>query len=161
MAGWHDVAQICLNGHIVNDSVHQNPESNEAHCSKCGAPTITQCPKCERPIKGRHGNPRVITFGLEEPPQFCNNCGEPYPWTQSRINSAKEMVALLEGLSDSDRGLLAKSIDDIARDTPRTELAVTTTKSLLPKAGGALAKVFRDILVDVASAAAKKMLLGN
>ncbi|MFY0064892.1 DUF2321 domain-containing protein, partial [Acinetobacter baumannii] len=43
---------ICLNGHLVNDSVISSPEFNKKHCRECGAATTSLCPKCQKPIQG-------------------------------------------------------------------------------------------------------------
>ena len=49
---WDDTAQICTNGHIINSVSISHPEYNRKFCDKCGAPTITNCQKCNSPIKG-------------------------------------------------------------------------------------------------------------
>ena len=39
----YNVSQVCLNGHIRNDTIHLHPEANEEYCARCGEKTITQC----------------------------------------------------------------------------------------------------------------------
>jgi hypothetical protein len=43
---YYHTAQICLNGHIINESIEEYPEKNEKFCSLCGSETITECPSC-------------------------------------------------------------------------------------------------------------------
>ncbi len=50
------------------------------------------------------------------------------------------------------------SLDDIVRDTPKTTVAATRFKRILAKAGTGAGQAFRDILVDVISETAKKMI---
>jgi len=81
--GWHDTAQICLNGHVVNDSVRSSPEFNQKYCKQCGASTIIACQKCKKDIPGYYDVPgiTVIGGGIMGAPPYCQNCGAPYPWT--------------------------------------------------------------------------------
>ena len=51
---WYDTAQICINGHVINSMSISHPEHNKKFCDKCGALTITNCPKCNTPIKGHY-----------------------------------------------------------------------------------------------------------
>lgn len=156
--GNYDVAQVCLNGHMVNDSVGRSPEFNQKFCDTCGAETITKCPSCGNNIQGRyHGSGLVIVSSFEAK-AFCHNCGKPFPWTEAKIKAAKELSQEIEGLSAEERQQLEKSIDDIVRETPGTPLAATRFKKILSKAGKATAGAFRDILVDITSEAAKKMI---
>ena len=55
---------------------------------------------------------------------------------------------------------LKASFDDLVRDTPRTELAATRFKKLAVKAGKGTAEALKEIIVQVASETAKKLLLG-
>jgi hypothetical protein len=48
----HDVAQGCMNRHVVNDCYRSYPEHNSDHYQQCGAKTITACPKCQAAIRG-------------------------------------------------------------------------------------------------------------
>jgi hypothetical protein len=50
----YDVAQVCLNGHIVNFFAGSQPERNENFCSACGERTIVQCPHCKTKIRGQY-----------------------------------------------------------------------------------------------------------
>jgi hypothetical protein len=64
----------------------------------------------------------------------------------------------IDNLSPDERYLLKRSIDDIVRDTPQTTVAVNRFKKLVAKAGKVAAEGLRDILVDIASEAAKKAI---
>jgi hypothetical protein len=77
----YDIAQICLNGHVINDSTYQFPEGNKKFCQRCGKPTIVSCQDCGCPIRGNY-------IAVVDPashytaPAYCEDCGEPYPWTE-------------------------------------------------------------------------------
>jgi len=160
--GYYDVAQICLNGHVVNDSVRRFPEFNKKFCEKCGARTIVECPNCRASIQGYYHVPGVIGVGSQEPaPAFCYECGNPYPWTETQIQAAKELALELEDLGLDDRKMLAKSIDDIVKDSPRTTLGATRFKKIMAKVGKEGAAAFKEILIGVVSEGAKKMIWGK
>ena len=78
----YDVAQVCVNGHLVNPSADRNPEANSAFCDLCDAPTIKSCIYCHAPIRGpRHGSDHNEIYS---PPSFCYNCGKFFPWGKQK-----------------------------------------------------------------------------
>ena len=158
---WYDTAQICMNGHPINCMSVSSPEHNKKFCDRCGAKTITNCENCSTPIKGFYHNPWAIRPGNLSwftPRSFCDNCGKPYPWTEAKLKAAQELSDELDNLSPEEREILKKSLDDIIRDTPQTTVAANRFKKLVAKAGKVAADGFRDILVDVLSEAAKKII---
>ena len=94
-----DVAQICLNGHIVNDSSKMYPNSNSDFCDQCGKKTITTCDGCNNDIRGYHMD-GVQHIRDSVPPNHCRHCGEPYPWTISKINMLEEFTKEFNEISD-------------------------------------------------------------
>lgn len=160
--GRYDVAQICLNGHVMNDCFKSLPQHNRSFCERCGATTITTCQKCNASIPGHYSSELLILGGPPEPPYsppaFCHNCGAPYPWTESRLQAARELAHELEDLTDEEKSILAQNLDDIVGDTPRTTLAATRWKKVLSRAGPVVTDAFRQILVDVMSETAKKIV---
>ena len=91
-------------------------------------------------------------------PSFCINCGQPYPWTKSILQAAHELAQEIDNISDEDRVVLQKSIDELVKDTPSTPVAATRFKKIMVKVGQATTGLFREILVDVLSEAAKKAM---
>ena len=174
--GWYDTAQICINGHVINWMSISKPENNRSFCHQCGEPTITNCKYCNAIIRGYYHEGRLtheeadkrVLEALNPPPKtildytalrsFCSECGKPYPWTEAKLKAAREFSEMQEGLSAEEREMLKKSLDDIVRDTPQTTVAATRFKRLTAKAGKVAAEGFRDILVDIASETAKKLI---
>jgi len=157
-SAWYDVAQVCLNGHVTNSSTRQSPEFSEKFCRACGAATITKCPHCSNEIRGYCHIPGVVTMGDESAPPFCVDCGSPFPWTKARLDAARELAMEQDALTLEEREALAKSLDDLVRDTPRTSLSAMRFKKLASKAGIATAGGFKDILVSVITEGAKKII---
>ncbi|HUW13292.1 MAG TPA: DUF2321 domain-containing protein, partial [Anaerolineae bacterium] len=90
---WYDTAQVCLNGHPVNDMVRAAPERNMDFCKECGARTITACQHCKAAIQGEYHVPGVFALGFPySPPAFCHNCGAAYPWTEARLGAARDLA---------------------------------------------------------------------
>jgi len=155
---WYDTAQICLNGHSINSMAVSSPERNQNFCDKCGAKTITDCPHCKHCIRGKYHISGAFHFSEFHPPKFCHHCGQPYPWTESTIEAAKEYADELEKLTPEEREKLKKSIGDLVQDTPKTELAASRFKQLVTKAGGSTADIFQKVLVNIISETAKKLI---
>lgn len=161
MTSWYDTAQVCINGHAINDSFKQHPTLNQDFCDKCGAKTITQCESCNPPIKGLYNVPGVAAIGFEyPPPKFCHNCGKPYPWTKSSLKAAKELAGEIENLNDEEKRILKQSLDELVKDSPNTQVAALRFKRLMSKTGKSSADALKDILVNILSESAKKLIWG-
>lgn len=154
----HDVAQICLNGHVINSSHVRMPEFSADHCKDCGAETITQCPSCNADIRGSYWSPGIISFDTFDAPKYCVGCGGPYPWTSARLSAAQELAGELDGLSDEDRELLKLSLLEIAINGPRTELGASRVKRLLLQAGQGAGSAIYSVVMEFASATAAKII---
>jgi hypothetical protein len=159
-APWYDTAQVCQEGHLITDFADSQPETKKNFCPKCGAATITACPNCSSKIKGfKHFSGVVsLDFQLDS---FCDNCGCPYPWSDSKLKAAIDLSAELEGLTDQEREDLKKSLPDLLRNVPNTSVAATRFKRIIRKASNKGGELMWEILKDVASDAAKKIILGG
>lgn len=158
----YDVAQICLNGHVTNDSVLRRPENNEKYCERCGKSTITKCPKCEAPIRGHPYFEYIIWADSIDAPRFCIACGNPFPWFETKIEAAKQLVGMHEELDDKDRELLKMSFDDLIQDNAKSQVAALKIKQLLNKKlkQGVKDQLYK-LAVEIASETAKKILLSS
>src|SRR5262245_17420778 len=88
--GEYDVGQVCLNGHAITGSAGRYPEFTAKHCKDCGEPTITDCPKCHKSIRGDYTKGYGMTRW--EPPRFCHECGAAYPWTERKAAALSEAI---------------------------------------------------------------------
>lgn len=152
----YDVAQICTNGHVINSWSTDSPEHNAKFCNECGAPTITNCQNCNVAIRGN-----VLDDFPDlhyKAPKFCANCGNSYPWTQSKLLAATELVHDIENISENDKAILVTSINDLVKNTPAASIATTRFKVIMAKVGSTTASMFKEILVDVLSEAARKAI---
>jgi hypothetical protein len=156
---WYDVAQICLNGHVINEKSKELPERNKKFCDQCGAVTITSCQKCGAPIPGYYHEPGVIRpEAAYTAPAFCPHCGASFSWIETRLQIASELVQELQGLSNEEKETLMRSLEDIVKDTPKTTLACMRLKKLFDKAGQGANELFKEIFQDFISKTARRQL---
>jgi len=158
--GYFDTAQICKNGHVVNDSVKRLPESCANFCAKCGEPTVTECEGCQAPIRGYFQVPGVIGYmeSKKVAPNFCHNCGKPYPWTDRWLKTTGELVAELDELQPADRELLQHCLGDLIRQGPPADLAAMRTRKLLKKLNKETFETVKSVTQELLSESARKTL---
>jgi len=165
--GTYDIAELCENGHLISDTLTmelpqlgRRPQYTGSFCERCGARTINACQVCGSQIRGRYiaeGEGITLSRGYRRP-AFCAECGSPYPWTRTAVEEFKKLAELADDLTVEQREQLGAAIDDLVANTPGTNGAVARMKLLTPKVGTELWQAMRQILVDVASEAAKKQL---
>lgn len=148
MSGYYTNAQICLNGHcITKDCSYTN--RLQIFCDKCGAETIDKCPTCQSSIHGNYNVPGVIRFSDDyTTPAFCHECGTPYPWTQSALESVTLLIEEEEEFTQDQKDKLIKSLPDLVSETPKTNVAIVRMKKFLASAGKFTADGLRQFLID-------------
>jgi hypothetical protein len=91
---WTDTMQVCESGHLITRFAESQPDSRKKRCPGCGAATLMACPKCRGKIPGYHHMSGIAFVDTSLPPSFCDNCGEPFPWTgKENPNPADEDAA--------------------------------------------------------------------
>jgi hypothetical protein len=158
MSGEYDIAQVCPNGHVSNDSTRRYPQHSAAFCQDCGEQNITACPRCSTGIRGDYYAPGLVGPPGYTPPSFCYNCGSPFPWTERRIKAAEELATDSGELSSEELAQFKENVPPLMKTSPQTAVAANRVKKLLMKVGKGTAQGIRDILVDVVSEAAKKVI---
>jgi len=156
--GYYLTAQVCLNGHVANKAMESDPHRNKAFCEKCGERTISKCPSCEKPIRGPYEVPVTFSMGLYEPPSFCLSCGSPFPWTTMRQETVLELLKQSGALTDDDLADLPGMLSDTIRDTPRATIGASRLQVMIKKAGPQVGSIIRDLLVNIVSESAKKLI---
>lgn len=157
-------AEICMNGHITTGNIEHNPERRETYCHICGSPTITECPSCHASIRGDYdladGDDIFslrVPLRLTQPPAYCIKCGHPFPWTNSALSAAKELIQM-SNLSISDIDFFNKNIDKILYESPSSTVAIVKIKKILEKVGKLSIDIIKQTLISVASETAKRIL---
>jgi hypothetical protein len=154
----YDQALVCENGHVATSMLRRAPLHNAPFCDQCGAPNISTCPSCDKPIRGAYFG-GGMSLGWD-PPAFCVFCGHAFPWTAAKLDAGKELIDELD-LTPDEQARYKQALDEISRDTPRTELAAGRLKGLLDKVKGPVGQALYKIAVDVASAEAPRIIIGG
>lgn len=147
-------AQVCTNGHVVTSALELIPSAGSKFCEQCGAKTMESCASCSRAIRGMYRS----GFGTDyEAPNYCGECGDAFPWTAERLATLRELVSASKA-SATDKDELLRDLDSLAADTPRTQVAALRMKRFLARAGDEVVPAARQVVIQVASAAAKASL---
>ena len=158
--GYYHTAQICLNGHMINDSCDSNSQHNQSYCDKCGEETITNCPHCNARIRGDYEEEGICMVGFETPvPSYCYKCGKPFPWTESSLKAAKDLLELEGSLSAEELQYFDENMNSLVSDTPTSKIVATKLKLFLNKASSTIGSTLKDIIVEIGSETAKKIIL--
>lgn len=152
------VAQICRTGHVVLGSVKDSPHLRKGFCEECGAATIEECQACGWPIAGIGPTAWMRGSGPYRPPKYCGACGNPFPWTESALSTAREYSDEITQLTPEEKNVLKGTLDDLTNDTDRTPLAARRFKKLTSKIGPGASGVLQKILETVVSEATKRMM---
>lgn len=154
MTSYHG-ASICKNGHVVS----KYNANSQRHCSKCGAEVVSLCSHCNQPIRGLFVSDIVIVGNRPYTrPDYCYNCGKPYPWTESALQSTALLLQEEEELSEQLKESLVESLPDIITETPATNLAVVRVKKCFASAGKFTVDAVRQFVIDFGCELAKKSL---
>ena len=160
MSEEYDVQQVCENGHKITGLYNIKPRRRQRYCSNCGAKTITACPNCKKEIQGDryvstpYGTP--INVKRVFVPLYCPDCGEAYPWTQKKIQTAIQIFAEFGGLEEKENETIEQDVENIAKDVPETELSAMRIKRIWGKYG----PICRELILEFASRTAANILKG-
>lgn len=93
---WRDTMQVCLNGHIINEGYKEYPHLNKTFCEKCGEKTIIKCPNCNHEIPGDLQDTGIVVLGTgkSDPPDYCQSCGNPFPWYKESSFSSNIQIKI-------------------------------------------------------------------
>jgi len=155
-----EVAQICLNGHLITPTAANHPGHRMKFCDRCGAETTMACPSCGAFIRGAS----TVALAFEgwratcHVPLYCPECGEPYPWTTKRLAAAREAVELLD-MDEIEKERLAEDLERITINTPSTAPAAMRVQEVFKTLGQEAGAVMREVVTSLACEAAKRFLL--
>jgi hypothetical protein len=161
MSEEYDVQQVCENGHKITGCYSIGREDRQEFCQKCGEKTITACPNCGAEIPGDPIGEGITgeRYSLEsaDVPSFCRNCGEPYPWTQKRIQTAIQNLVEFGDLNEEEKKTIEQDVENIAKDVPEAELSARRIRRIW----GRCSRAGYEIIMEFASRTAAKILKGS
>jgi len=96
--------------------------------------------------------------GRFKPPNYCGECGNPFPWTAAALSAASEYTDELEQLTQEEKDTLKNTLTDLTTDTSRTPLAASRFKTVIRKIGPVAGNTLQKIIENVLSEAAKRAI---
>lgn len=76
-----DAQLVCEKAHQLNEAYFSIGSMNKKACQRCGSKTIYKCPSCDWEIPGNSlEETDPITLEFPDIPDYCEECGKPYPW---------------------------------------------------------------------------------
>ncbi len=87
-------------------------------------------------------------------PSYCRNCGKSYPWTESKIVTAIQILTEFGNLDEKEKETIKQDINNIARDVPQAELSAMRIRQIWKKCSMA----GYEIIMEFASRTAAKVL---
>ncbi len=150
----YDIAQICMNGHVINSASQKYPERNSQFCPMCGEKTIFLCSNCQSKIHGSYTSSSGWTCSITKPSAYCHSCGKPYPWTENKIMTAVQIFAEFGNLDDNEKETLEQDLNNIAKDVPQAELSAMRIKKIWNKCGN----IAYGVIMEFASKTAAECL---
>lgn len=153
-------AYICANAHeqTVNDN---------KFCTKCGEEVLSGCPSCNTIIKRGHieskplfQNPyrpeeptdfedHWIPFENFEAPNYCSECGKPYPWTEKFLNDYQTILELQSEVIDKELQKKVFKATEEAVKNKFTGTSLTILKLTLDKVSNNAKPLLMDVLSGV------------
>ena len=156
--GIQHVAQICLNGHLINSTYDNNPSSDNLYCSKCGQKTIIACPNCNAPLRGYYEvDDFLILSETTTVESYCHKCGKPYPWIEKALTNARLIVLEESSIPNEQKDALISSLPDIITESPGTTLATTRMKKFLSSAGEFTCDALKQFVIEFGCELAKSL----
>jgi hypothetical protein len=156
----YDIAQVCKNGHVISSTAGSNPEFRKNFCNKCGERTMMQCESCLKPIKGYYHVEGVLDFSMTyHLPIFCDNCGNPFPWTGTKLKASKDLINFIETISDDEKDDFRLTIEQLIRETSDAPIAKVKFKRYIKRIESDLAKSIKELLLDIVSNSIKPAIL--
>lgn len=161
-----DSAQICMNGHVVNDLFSLRKDRNRPRCETCGEATIIHCTTCKRRILGTSyipsGSGGLVDSKAFERPAYCYSCGVEHPWTTKSKQVALELfLETSEEKPTKEEGeQFQQALDEIAKNSPEASLATVRLKKQLMKAGKPAGEMLKNIISGLTTEAIKISLFG-
>lgn len=151
----YGVALVCANGHVHSDGGILESAEAVNFCQRCGGRIIDACPACKSFIRG------MTEFGQAfRRPDYCPNCGKPYPWTAAEGRQTRKAIRSLAALSPAEQRTLAKDLETVATGKPEAPAARGRARELLKKVGSQAADGVTSLVSETIARTIKALLTG-
>ena len=142
-------AAVCEDGHCLG-AMFRADSRPDKFCKHCGKRVFTRCPHCNAQIRGAPYS--AVSAPGYHPPNYCPECGQPFPWTSHELERAKKAIdqhAAEHGIPEDEAATLKSFADDIVSGAA-SEVQISGARALLKKFGPAGAVIWNG-LTDIAA----------
>ena len=91
-------------------------------------------------------------------PAYCYNCGKPFPWTESKLNSISELLDMQDQLTEDEKQYFMSHLPIIFTETPQSEVTALKLRLLINKLPSEIGSLTKNVITDVISESIKKIL---
>lgn len=138
---------ICENGHLETSILENEEPYYITYCRDCGKKFVDSCSKCNSKIIGGYVWSKIGYYCMDDPvyedvyeknnyrPNYCHECGAPYPWVEKKLNDLKEILELQnEEINSELQTKIFTTVEALVGEkNPETSSGITKLKLLLEK----------------------------
>jgi hypothetical protein len=111
-------------------------------CADCGAKTMSRCHGCGAYIQFKDSRVHYV-------PNYCTECGEPFPWVSSALQELGRVTDEAQELTDQEKNALKRAYPELTKNTAKTRGAIETLKVYCTKFSPAAMAIVRTVLINV------------
>jgi hypothetical protein len=119
-----------------------NPIPLPKFCADCGAETMSKCHGCGAYIQYKDYRAHYV-------PNYCTECGKPFPWVSSALEELGRVTDEAMGLTVEEKISLKRAYPELTKNTAKTRGAIETMKVYYAKFSPAAMAIVRTVLVNV------------
>lgn len=137
-------AAVCEDGHVIG-AMYRPGQLPPKFCPKHGRRVYAACPNCHSKIRGAPAT--VVSAPGFQAPNFCPDCGKPYPWTEAGMRQQQEQLTqqiAQSGLNESEAQAANEYVANLPAGTA-TEQQKSTVEAFLKRLGPAGSVIWDQI----------------
>lgn len=128
-----------------------NPLPLPKFCADCGANTMSKCHGCGAFIQYNNNKVHYV-------PNYCTECGEPFPWVSSALQELGRVTDEANELTPGEKDALKRAYPELTKNTAKTRGAVETLKAYFNRFSPPAMAIVRTVLVNVMTDEGKQSL---
>lgn len=161
---------ICKKGHIQISTLDTDESCENHFCPLCGSEVVENCFFCASPIPGGYAKitsklqnlvtgekmKRITKYKNTEIPNYCYQCGKPYPWTEKFLKDYRELLELnLESEVELQDKIYNATVEVLQNQSDIKNISVQLLKSYLNKT----TRVTKELLLNTLSTICSESLI--